>query len=221
MFANALPGIVRAIHRNTFRSGIVLGAVVLVWGAIVLAGMGALIHYENTPGAAARSPKQWPQQSGLVPSDSVATLVMFVHPHCPCTRASLGELEIIMARCQTRPRTHVVFLQPTQFEDGWAHSGLWKHARSIPEVTCHLDHNGREAQMFGALTSGQAVVYDANGRLRFQGGITSSRGHAGDNVGRASLMTVLQHQETQPPATKGFCVFGCPLFSDPEVSRKN
>jgi hypothetical protein len=34
-------------------------------------------------------------------------------------------------------------------------------------------------------------------------------------------MAVLQHQETQPPATKEFCVFGCPLFSDPEGSREN
>jgi hypothetical protein len=183
--------------------------------------MGALIQYENTPGAATCAPELWPRESGLVPSDSVATLVMFVHPQCPCTRASLSELEIIMARCKTRPRTYVVFLQPAQFPDSWSHSGLWDHARSIPQVTCHLDRDGREARVFGALTSGQTVVYDAEGRLRFHGGITASRGHAGGNVGRASLLSVLQYQQTQPPTSKNFCVFGCPLFDDAKISREN
>lgn len=183
--------------------------------------MGALLHYQNTPGAAARAPEQWPRQSALTPDDSTATLVMFVHPHCPCTRASLSELEIILARCQQQQRTYVVFLQPGQFDDGWSQSGLWDYAQSLPQVTCHVDDDGREAKVFGARTSGQAVVYDAAGQLRFQGGITSSRGHAGDNVGRASLMAVLQRQEAKPTAASNFCVFGCPLFDEAEGSLEN
>ena len=68
-----------------------------LWLISVCVGMGHLIHYENTPGQAGPHPAEWPASSRIPRGKDGATLVMLVHPRCPCSRASLGELELIMA----------------------------------------------------------------------------------------------------------------------------
>ena len=43
--------------------------------------------------------------------------MLFAHPHCSCTRASLAELQVVRSR-QTAPlQTHVVFVQLPGFSD--------------------------------------------------------------------------------------------------------
>jgi hypothetical protein len=59
-------------------------------------------------------------------------------------------------------------------------------------------------------TSGQVLLYDASGRLRFRGGIRPSRGHEGDNTGRRALEALLLGDGAAPPLSTA--VFGCPLF---------
>ncbi|HEX2121342.1 MAG TPA: RedB protein, partial [Thermoanaerobaculia bacterium] len=54
-----------------------------------------------------------------------------------------------------------------------------------------IDENGREAKLFGGFTSGQTFLYDRRGRLRFAGGITSLRGHAGINRGRVDIIDIV------------------------------
>lgn len=108
---------------------------------------------------------------------------MLVHPRCSCSHASIGELAVLMAQAPMRPQTYVLFLKPGQFPHDWEKSPLWHRAASIPNVTVIRDDDGLEAARFGAATSGQTMLYDANGRLLFSGGITGSRGHAGDNAG--------------------------------------
>ena len=54
------------------------------------------------------------------------------------------------------------------------------------------------------------IPYDHRGMLQFSGGITSARGHAGDNAGRTALVALLNRLETSHPRTN---VFGCPLFA--------
>jgi hypothetical protein len=45
--------------------------------------------------------------------------------------------------------------------------------------------------------------------LIFSGGITASRGHAGENAGVLALVALLTHGRPERRATS---VFGCPLF---------
>ena len=87
---------------------------------------------------------------------------------------------------------------------------MWQPAARIQNVTVVRDDDGLEAQRFGAATSGQTFLYDSQGVLQFSGGITSARGHAGDNAGRAALISLLNRLETSQPRTN---VFGCPLFA--------
>ena len=87
---------------------------------------------------------------------------------------------------------------------------IWRTAAAIPGVTLVRDEDGREARRFGGATSGQALLYDGEGALRFAGGITGSRSHAGDNTGRRSLVALLSGTEPEQAATS---VYGCPLFT--------
>jgi hypothetical protein len=72
------------------------------------------------------------------------------------------------------------------------------------------DDRGVEAERFGTSTSGQTLLYSADGRLLFSGGITGSRGHAGDNEGRDGLVALLTRAGSGRTRAS---VFGCPLFA--------
>lgn len=178
------------------------------WLLLVVAGMGALLRYKNTPGATADAPTRWPSQSALRPTRGQATLVMLAHPHCPCTRASIHELAALMTRLPHELSATVLFVRPAGVDDGWESTDLLSSARAIPGVTVRVDEGGREAALFGAKTSGQTVVYDRAGRLVFSGGITPSRGHEGDNLGRTDIV-----QAVTAPQARTFTsiVFGCAL----------
>jgi hypothetical protein len=173
------------------------------------AGLWVLWRYDNTPGDAAHAPIHWPAQTMLVRGTDRPTLVMLVHPHCTCTRASLEELAEAIARARTHPRIYVLFMAPEEFGSGWEITDLWRTAASLPGVTAVRDDDGRQARQFGAVTSGQTLLYDERGVLVFSGGITGSRAHAGDNLGEHSLVALLN---SEPADRRETSVFGCPLF---------
>jgi len=180
-----------------------------VWLAAVSLGTGVLIVYEYTPGLATNIPSNWPSQSKISHATDRPTLIMFAHPDCPCSRASIGELAVLMTHCQNQVKAHVVFLQPKGYGKDWLHTDLWQSAEAIPGVLVQADEEGNEARHFEATTSGQVVLYDALGKLLFSGGITSSRGHYGDNAGLSAIMKILHHESAETVKTP---VFGCSLL---------
>jgi hypothetical protein len=164
--------------------------------------------YEYSPGDPATAPDRWPAASQLERSPDRATLVMMARPHCPCTRASVHELARLMARVQGRLTAHVLLVRPADEPDGEERSDLWRAAAGIPGVDVVRDDDGAETGRFGALTSGQVVLYDASGRLLFAGGITPARGHEGDNAGRDAVVALVTGADDAPRATP---VYGCAL----------
>jgi len=182
-----------------------------VWLLAVVGAMGWIVSYTNTPGAGGEAPSHWPAESQIALDSQVPTLVMFAHPHCPCTRASLGELALLMARCRGRVSARVLFIKPAGMSDEWTQTDLWQKAAAIPGVTTGRDEDGTESRLFHSETSGQTLLYDCAGNLLFQGGITASRGHSGDNPGRSALVALLEHRQATPTRTP---VFGCALFDD-------
>jgi hypothetical protein len=184
-------------------------ATATIWLTAVVAVLALIAKYANDPGRPGAIPHQWPAQSLIALDTDRPTLIMFVHPYCPCTRASLGELDSLMARCRGQFNAHVVFVKPAGLGEFQAKSDLWRRASAIPGVTVHSDSSGSETRLFHPETSGQTVLYDRDGRLLFQGGITISRGHAGDNPGRSALVALLNHQLVNEVETP---VFGCSLF---------
>ena len=189
----------------------------LLWLLTVGAGTAILLKYSNTAGPDETAPAHWPTQTRIAQSSREATLIMFAHPRCPCTRASIGELAELMAHCQGLVSAHVVFFRPGTFDEDWTRSDLWRSAAAIPGVSVQSDQDGQEAKFFHAATSGHTMLYDTHGDLVFDGGITSARGHAGDNAGRDAIETFLHGAPTGTAQTP---VFGC-LILNPKSSATN
>lgn len=174
----------------------------------VLTGSLLIAQYSQTAGATGTAPEQWPEASLAHFHPGLPHLVMFLHPRCPCSRATLGELEQLVAHCQGAFSSQVWFIQPEGTDVDWVKTDLWHAAAAIPGVEVCIDPDGAEARRFHALTSGLTLLYDADGGLIFQGGITLARGHAGDNPGRDAIEGLLKQKITHVPSTP---VFGCAL----------
>jgi hypothetical protein len=163
------------------------------------------------PGRPGTAPGRWPATSRLRPVPGRWNLVLLAHPRCPCTRASLAELARIMARSRGRLAATVVLYHPEGTPESWAQTDLAAQAAAIPNTRVVADAGGAEAERFGAATSGQVVLFDPEGRRHFEGGITSTRGHEGDSLGRAAILDLIQRGVAERPAAP---VFGCSIRGD-------
>jgi hypothetical protein len=114
-----------------------------------------------------------------------------------------------MTRCQGSVTAYVLFFKPKDFPDDWEKTDLWYSAAAIPGVSVLQDEDGLEAHRFHAATSGQTLVYGAEGPLLFSGGITASRGHSGDNAGRSAIVALLNEGSARQTET---FTFGCSLY---------
>lgn len=195
---------------------IATAALVVVCGALIVCGYGVLARYAATPGNPSMPPAQWPAQSAIPRSGTLPTLIMLAHPKCPCTRASIGELAAVMRHCVGRVDACVAFFRPGNATDGWAQSDLWHSAAAIPGIKVVSDVDGREARRFGAETSGTVVLYDPAGRLLFSGGITHSRGMAGESDGRNTLISLITGESAVLNATP---VYGCQLLDSTDPAE--
>lgn len=188
-----------------WKSKLGLASLAAVWALAVAGGLYVLLDYSVSPAESGSPAPEWPAQSSLQRRPGRLTLVMLAHPQCPCTRASLAELAAAAARTDGRLDMHIVFLRSPAFE---LHSDLWRSALQIPGATLTADPDGAEIRRFGVKASGHVLIYDAAGYLAYSGGITGSRGHAGGNRGRESVIELARHGST---ALAQFPVFGCSL----------
>jgi hypothetical protein len=184
-------------------------ALCVAWLAMVGAGFIVLSNYQSASGSVGRTPSDWPPKTRVALDQKRDTLIMFAHPQCPCTRASIEELNRLLARCHSGVAAQVWFYKPAGFSEDWTRSSLWRSAAAIPGVTVKEDPDGAQARLFGAETSGFVLLYDSHGQLRFKGGITGSRGHAGDNAGEDAVVLLLTGRETGLKQTP---VYGCSLL---------
>lgn len=189
----------------TLRRSILIGAF-LTWIAVVSLGGWWLSQRTWLAGAAAPPAPTWPAASGPLTADR-PVLVVFAHPHCPCSHATLAELAWVLDRCPGPVRVRIFLVVPENAGGGWEQTGLRDAAARLPGAELSTDSGGAVA-CFGARTSGQVFVYAANGQQLFTGGVTVGRGHRGANLGRTAVLAALQNGQASPPAP----VFGCPLF---------
>ncbi len=186
------------------------------WALTLVIGLGWLWSYEAAPGTPARAPSQWPADSSLRLLPGKLNLVMFAHPRCPCSRASVAELSYIMTRANDRIAAHVVFVRPDGTPEEFTHTSLRNDAALIRGVSVVVDSRGAEASRFGSTTSGDVFLFDEHGTLLFSGGITSSRGHEGENAGRDALLSLIS---APVPGAHHTSVYGCPLFDSTSSLR--
>lgn len=216
----ALPRMGRQAGVSAERtSWLMRNLVLVVWLAALVGGSAAVLLYKGRAGEAAHAPARWPTDStmSMARGPDAATVVLFAHPKCACTRASLEELATLLQRTTSHPRVYVSFAVPEGRDRTWADGESLRRAAGMSGVLALVDLGGAEARKFGAVTSGQVMVYDGTGALRYAGGITASRGHVGENMGRAAALQALS---AAAPAPDGRPVFGCPMTNPARDGRE-
>lgn len=186
------------------------GAITLLlasWVIVLGAGFAFLADRDARPAAQGPAKARWPEASGWQFDRERPTLLMFIHPRCPCSRASLSELERVLAE-HPNADTRLVMVKPAGAPDDWDQSATAAAANELPGVSILRDEDGTEAKIFGALASGQTFLYDTSGQLLFHGGITAGRGHFGKNTSSNQLQQLLAGGKSTGQAAP---VYGCPL----------
>lgn len=173
------------------------------------AGLALIVWYAQIPGRQGITESNWPRSSRLSCDLDRPTLVLFLHPHCPCSRSTLHEFESLL-REPDLVNAYVVFESPEESGSHWERGELWDRASSISGLKITVDRTGAEARRFGALTSGHVCLYGSDGRLQFSGGITPRRGHTGENSGHWCIQSYLAIGRATTLAAP---VYGCPLFA--------
>lgn len=187
------------------------------WALVAAVGLALIVGYAFRPSpAAARG--DWPEASTLECQSGRPTLVVFLHPKCPCSEATLFELSAALCDFRGNSPAYVLFSVPIHADAAWRDTALIDQARHIPGVTVVFDEGGIESARFGVRTSGQVMLFDAARRCVFGGGITPSRGHEGDTVGRAVIDRVMVRNQT-PASPVRSPVFGCALYSSSMSDR--
>ena len=149
-------------------------------------------------------------------SDDSLTLLLFLHPKCPCSLATVNELERALESGRDSIELRIGLYCPPSQSDDWTETKLKKLAERIAPGSTFVDRSAEEARRFGVLTSGHMLAYSASGKCLFSGGITSSKGHEGDNRGSSELQKIINGDQRllfKHP------VFGCPLIGSPQETR--
>lgn len=187
----------------------------MVWMIAVVSGTLLLWRFKSLPGTTGTAPADWPAQSRLERLERRNTLVMLAHPKCPCTSASLTELDQLVRAVGTSVDPHVLFVLPASAPEGWEKTPLFEKASAIPGVRVHVDRLGKEAALFGAQTSGDTVLFDPQGKRLFHGGITASRGHVGPSLGRSRIESLVLRGTADHQSS---AVYGCALDTPPHAN---
>lgn len=188
-----------------------LWLVTWLWGLVAVIGLGMLWGYAARPGATTTPPQRWPTESGLSQTPGYWTLVMFVHPRCPCTRASLAELERLQTRLNGLMEVYLISLRFSRDGADEAAARLSRRAASWPDTRFFVDETGGLIQAFGAGTSGEVCLYDPTGRLAYHGGLTIARGHEGESPGGRALAALVRGNGPPKSSVVTGPTFGCSL----------
>jgi hypothetical protein len=179
-------------------------SILALWILLLAVGFGGLLRYEG-----ASSPfKPAPASDGAPHTNSEASLIIALHPKCPCSRASVAELFKIYSHATNKFKITVLAYKPAAEADSWIETDSIRDLRRV-HANIVVDRDGAEAAHNGMTTSGQVILYDATGNLVFNGGITSSRGHQGDNFGEQAALDQINGVSQRLFVSKP--VFGCSL----------
>ena len=177
-------------------SRLATSTLIALWSVAVASGLYLQAAYVQSDGGLGAPPSATPASLTLDPDRY--SLVMAVHPECPCTRASLGELQRLRAKLGDRLALSYLVFAPGAHADTWLPAFERRLTRLGLEGRVIADPDGAIAAGLGCRTSGSVVMYAPDGTARFWGGITAARGHHGDNLGSDAVLAVVRDgsQET-------------------------
>lgn len=183
-----------------------------VWLVAVCFSIAWFSKYESTAGAIGPQNRAWPASTTLPRNLNGPTIVLFLHPKCPCSTASIRQLFEFTDGVKDAAIVTVLVL-PTGTDESFAQGPVIDLLEREYQHRPIVDREGKEAELFGAQTSGQAYAYGLEARLLFCGGLTPARGQTGYTPSLHKLRTALQHRDSGPTSCP---VFGCPLQNPPQ-----
>lgn len=183
---------------------------VAVWLILVGTGVSLLLAYSSTPGESGTEPGVWPRTASLDRELHRPTLVVFLHPRCPCSIAIIRDLARLKAAAGKQMSLRFVVYSPAEVPATWTDTEVVRMARRLKDAPLVWDVEGKLAQQFGARTSGHTLLYGSDGALRFSGGVTSIRGHEGPSAGMEAILNALTHPGADVVRTP---VYGCKILT--------
>ena len=195
---------------------VVLGA----WATAVMGGWCWLISYGAQTNAPVGLPvNAWPESSQIRFCEGRWNLVLFAHPKCACTKATVREMHRLIVNLNRegdhRVEVKVLVSTPAYPSAEWTQTSLLQQIHDLPSATVQFDRGGHQSRKFAVNTSGTVMLFGPDRNLRFRGGITIARGHEGDSVGQGSIRALVSGRHsaiTDAPA------FGCTLCFDERPS---
>lgn len=185
------------------------------WLIACAAVLGILISYANAGGDQGGLPAGWTPAPELDAPDDRAMLLVFAHPKCPCTRATMSAIERLQRDVPGTFATRVVFYEPADANGSWRETDLWARAGKLVDAKAIADPQGLLTANAGAVVSGCVALFDVHGVLRFWGGLTPSRGHEGESLGMSTIRSILNGDETKHARAS---VFGCDIIGSDDHS---
>jgi hypothetical protein len=216
MTTHATSSLLRSGHLEWTVSASIIAWLVLlaaVWSYLTLH------EFSTADDAPPAMVTRWPSESRIVREAGRPTLLLFLHPKCPCSRATLRELERVFVNVPNNAtELFVVATLPADASDEWRDTATVRAAQQLPHAALFMDRRGVEAARFGAAVSGQLMLFDAAGRREFAGGVTPSRGHEGANPGADGLAALLRNETKEH---YDYPAFGCRLCLPNEFISKH
>ncbi len=187
-----------------------------VWMVGVVVGMGYLERYDRQAGPEAVVPSQETLGGELSPvrtgGNGEWQLKLFLHPHCPCSWASVAAWERLLERLSDGVvEAEVVWVRPPEADAGWEAGSLQERVSQMRGVRQWTDKGGGVANHYGVKTSGCLVIINKEGRVVYRGGLTVGRGRTGSFAVAESLARAIRQGGDFP----AFPVYGCPLLTPP------
>ncbi|TWT89892.1 hypothetical protein Mal64_02740 [Pseudobythopirellula maris] len=201
---------------------ILIPTILTLWAVALGWQYQVMLAYGYAAEAADAYAKAWRPHSAIALDASRQTLLFFVHPKCPCTRASVAELRKVLAGSDSPPAVRVIATIPREIspsDEAWRNTPTRRDLLALPGAEVFEDVGGVEASRFGVSTSGAVLLFSPEGTRLFGGGVTLSRGHEGDNIGAKWLGKAIAH-DARYPVSHTAPVFGCRLCLAPEAEER-
>ena len=187
---------------------------ILIWLALIVLGNKVLLEYNNKDIESNDHPLTWPNKSSIPFSTEKNNLVIFIHPKCPCSKASLNELNRLLSQYPDFFNSQAVFVKvdtnkEANSDDSLEQRSLWQKAKKISKLNTLVDGGGKEAKLFSVKSSGRVLIYNQDSKLIFAGGLTAARGMEGDNIGKKRIISYIKGTNIEFFTTPSF---GCSLY---------
>jgi hypothetical protein len=196
---------------------VAIAGVVTLWSVLLFGGLALFSIDQSRQGTRGTIPARWPGASRIHRAAGQPTLLVFLHPNCPCSIATVHSLQRSLRALRPEARPKTVFVVRPAVRDDWRARQLLATAAETPNGSFFQDDGEKEIARFGADVSGHLLLYGPAGALLFDGGVTPERGQEAESMASDRFQQVLTGMPRSPVRT---AVFGCGLQSHRSAREK-